>query len=86
MSTSVRFGAWSRCSNSFRDHDVLARDQPMALQNQLFTDGRWYELGHERVNVPSQVLTFFFASSSVNQTEVTDLVSVKKATPSLPMA
>ena len=29
-----------------------------------------------RVSVPSQVLTAFFESSSVNQTEVTDLVSV----------
>jgi len=37
-----------------------------------------------RVRVPSQVETFFFASSSVNQTEVTALVSVKKATPSFP--
>ena len=29
-----------------------------------------------RVSVPSQVLTAFFESSSVNHTEVTDLVSV----------
>ncbi len=38
------------------------------------------------VRVPSQVETDFLASSSENQTEVTDLVSVKKATPSLPSA
>ncbi len=35
-----------------------------------------YRDRYERVSVPSQVETFFFASSSVNHTDVTDLVSV----------
>ena len=36
--------------------------------------------------MPSQVPTFWWRCSSVNQVAVTALVSVKNATPSLPMA